>query len=52
MQYLKDILLKDLTPAQLKEVDAGVKALIEYSEKQDNENRKQSEELHGRSREF
>ena len=34
MQYLKDILLKDLTPAQLKEVDAGVQALIEYSEKQ------------------
>lgn len=34
MKYLKDILLKDLTPAQLKEVDAGVKALIEYSEKQ------------------
>tara|TARA_R100000951_G_C2635343_1_gene179106 strand:+ start:1461 stop:1607 length:147 start_codon:yes stop_codon:yes gene_type:complete len=33
MQYLKDILLKDLTPAQLKEVDAGVKALIESSEK-------------------
>ena len=34
MQYLKDILLKELTPAQLKEVEAGVKALIEYSEKQ------------------
>ena len=33
MQYLKDILLKDLTPAQLKEFDKGVKALIEYSEK-------------------
>lgn len=32
--YLKDILLKDLTPAQLKEVEAGVKALIKSSEKQ------------------
>jgi hypothetical protein len=31
--YLKDILLKDLTPAQLKEVEAGVKALIKSSEK-------------------
>jgi hypothetical protein len=32
MQYLKDILLKDLTPDQLKEVDKGVKALIRSSE--------------------
>lgn len=39
MKYLKDILLKDLTPAQLKEVDAGVKALIEYSEKQPEQNK-------------
>ena len=37
MQYLKDILLKDLTPAQQKEVDAGVKALIESSEKSTDE---------------
>ena len=32
MKHLKDILLKDLTPAQLKEVDKGVKALIRSSE--------------------
>lgn len=38
--YLKDILLKDLTPAQLKEVEAGVKALIESSEKSTDEKSK------------
>ena len=41
MQYLKDILLKDLTPDQLKEVEKGVKALIKYSENGPNMNNKQ-----------
>ncbi len=32
MQYLKDILLKDLTPDELKEIDKGVNALIKSSQ--------------------
>ena len=41
MQYLKDILLKDLTPDQQKEVEKGVKALIKYSENAPKMNNKQ-----------
>tara|TARA_Y100000817_G_C16861576_1_gene545980 strand:- start:643 stop:891 length:249 start_codon:yes stop_codon:yes gene_type:complete len=39
--YLKDILLTDLTPDQLKEVEKGVKALIKYSENGPKMNNKQ-----------
>ena len=39
--YLKDILLNDLTPDQLKEVEKGVKALIKYSENGQKMNNKQ-----------
>lgn len=41
MKYLKEILLNDLTPDQLKEVEKGAKSLIKYSENGPKMNNKQ-----------